>query len=89
MIETFIGYGYNLGGPGRWHLTGIAPGAPLRTPWYDETDPTHDFPDRALDQIISGTARVHLTLQQRNRIEAGDDRTRGVDDRQGGLGRGA
>jgi hypothetical protein len=71
MIETFIAYGYNLGGPGRWHLTGVAPGAPLRTPWYDETNPTHDFVDRALDEVIGGIADIQLTREQRNRIEAG------------------
>jgi hypothetical protein len=71
MIQTFIGYGYNLGGPGRWHLKGVAPGAPLRTPWFDETDPRHDFPDRALAEIISGVTGVQLTRQQQNRIESG------------------
>ena len=71
MIETFIGYGYNLGGPGQWHLTGIAPGTPLRTPWYDECDPTHDFADRALDEVIGGVTGAQLTLQERNRREAG------------------
>jgi len=45
MIQTFTGYGYNLGGPGNWHLEGTAPGELLRLPWYDETDPTQDFVD--------------------------------------------
>ncbi|GLH98833.1 hypothetical protein [Phytohabitans aurantiacus] len=51
MIQTFIVYGHQLGGPGNWNLVGFNPGDPLRVPWYDETDPTHDFPERAIAEI--------------------------------------
>lgn len=50
-IRTFSAYGYNLGGPRAWNLFRFGPGDELRTAWYDETDPTHDFPARARQTI--------------------------------------
>lgn len=52
MIHTAIAYGYQLGGPGSWNLAGFSPGMQLRVPWFDETNPTHDLPQRATAEII-------------------------------------
>jgi hypothetical protein len=54
VIQTFVVYGYQLGGPGRWNLTGFGPGDELRVPWYDERNPAHDLPERAVAQITPG-----------------------------------
>lgn len=35
--------GYRLGGPRAWNLHRFEAGDGLRTGWYDETDPTHNF----------------------------------------------
>jgi hypothetical protein len=43
QIHTVSAYGYRLGGPRAWNLHRFEPGDELRTVWYDETDPTHDF----------------------------------------------
>jgi len=53
VISTLIAYGYQLGGPGDWRLKDIAAGQPLHTRWYDEPDPTHDFPAQALAEITN------------------------------------
>ncbi|GAA0905124.1 hypothetical protein Vau01_066480 [Virgisporangium aurantiacum] len=36
-------YGYRLGGPGAWNLHRVNVGDELRTGWYDERNPLHDF----------------------------------------------
>lgn len=36
-------YGYCLGGPGAWNLHRIGVGDELRTDWYDERNPLHNF----------------------------------------------
>jgi hypothetical protein len=46
-LHTISAYGYRLGGPGRWQLPGLPPAGQLRTAWYDETNPTHRFVERA------------------------------------------
>ncbi|WP_028189002.1 hypothetical protein [Salinispora pacifica] len=46
-IRTLSAYGYNLGGPRAWNLYRFGAGDELRTAWYDEADPTHDFVARA------------------------------------------
>jgi len=51
-IRTLSAYGYNLGGPRAWNLFRFGPGDELRTAWYDETDPTHDFAVRAREAIL-------------------------------------
>ncbi|MEV6304996.1 hypothetical protein AB0M02_36680 [Actinoplanes sp. NPDC051861] len=57
-IRTFSAYGYNLGGPRAWNLFRFSPGDELRTDWYDETDPTHDFPAQSRQSLRArlGTA---------------------------------
>lgn len=50
-MHTISGYGYRLGGPGNWRLPGMKPADQVRTPWYDETDPTNEFTDRAAMHI--------------------------------------
>lgn len=47
----FSAYGYNLGGPRGWNLFRFGAGDELRTDWYDETDPTHDFPAQARQSL--------------------------------------
>ncbi|MEU5554486.1 hypothetical protein ABZ738_32430 [Micromonospora sp. NPDC047793] len=42
-MRTLSGYGYRLGGPRGWHLHRFGAGDELRTAWYDEADPTHNF----------------------------------------------
>lgn len=54
MIHTHVAYGYCLGGPGHWALKGMAPEDHLITPWYNETNPTHDLSERATKQIADG-----------------------------------
>ena len=46
-LHTISAYGYRLGGPGGWQLPGLQPAGQLRTAWYDETNPTHQFVERA------------------------------------------
>jgi hypothetical protein len=46
-LHTITAYGYRLGGPGGWQLPGLQPADQLRTAWYDETNPTHQFAERA------------------------------------------
>lgn len=46
-LHTISAYGYRLGGPGGWQLPGLQPADLLRTAWYDETNPTHQFVERA------------------------------------------
>jgi hypothetical protein len=54
MIHTFVAYGFQLGGPSNWALDGMAAGDRLITPWFDETDPTHDLAACATDTIANG-----------------------------------
>jgi hypothetical protein len=42
-IRTLSAYGYRLGGPGAWNLHRVNVGDELRTGWYDERNPLHDF----------------------------------------------
>ncbi|MEU8076011.1 hypothetical protein AB0B31_11215 [Catellatospora citrea] len=62
MLYTCVVYGFRLGGPGQWNLTGFSPGDQLRTAWYDEQNPTHDFAERATKEITgpasTATGRV-------------------------------
>ena len=43
QVRTISAYGYRLGGPRAWNLHRFSVGDELRTDWYDETDPTHQF----------------------------------------------
>jgi hypothetical protein len=52
MLESLLAYGYDLGGPGGWHLKGFAVGDPLCTDWYDERDATYHFPSAATGQLV-------------------------------------
>lgn len=54
MSDIAVVYGYKLGGPGRWNLTGFSEGDQLIVPWYDERNPVHDFPERAMHEIVTG-----------------------------------
>jgi hypothetical protein len=65
VVHTYAAYGFNLGGPGNWAFTGVKPGRRLVVPWYDETDPTHDFAARATTEIARG---LHHELSLRRRI---------------------
>jgi hypothetical protein len=65
MIHTYAAYGFKLGGPRSWAFTGMKPGRQLVVPWYDETDPTHDFAARATTEIARG---LHHELSLRRRI---------------------
>ncbi|XVV10943.1 hypothetical protein ACQP2X_39815 [Actinoplanes sp. CA-131856] len=70
MIQTFVVYGYQLGGPGNWALKGMTPQARLTTPWYDETDPTHDLAERATSELTKGLSGHQPTKQQRAAYDA-------------------
>jgi hypothetical protein len=70
MIHTAIAYGYDLGGPGTWRFKGFESGTALRTPWYDERDPTHDFAECALTAILSDAGGVPLKGERRRKLEA-------------------
>ena len=50
-LHTISAYGYRLGGPGSWQLPGLPPAGQLRTAWYDETNPTHQFVERASTHV--------------------------------------
>ncbi len=65
MIQTYVAYGYRLGGPGTWALKGMVPSDRLVTPWYDETDPTHDLSTRATDELAKGLLSRQPTKRQR------------------------
>lgn len=70
MIQTFVVYGYQLGGPGRWNFINFEPHDELRVPWYDERNPTHDFPERALAEITGMTATTTASRRMRSDREA-------------------
>ena len=66
-IRTLSAYGYRLGGPGAWNLHRVNVGDELRTGWYDERNPLHDFAACAkaatlarLGGPVSGPAEVEL-----------------------------
>ncbi|MGC4885597.1 hypothetical protein [Micromonospora sp. DT227] len=52
MLRSMLAYGLDLGGPGDWRLQGFNPGDQLRTDWYDERDPLHDFPTAATARFV-------------------------------------
>lgn len=70
MIQTYVAYGYRLGGPGTWALTGTAPTDRLITPWFDETNPTHDLAARATGELAKGVISQPPTRRQRANFEA-------------------
>jgi hypothetical protein len=53
-IHTMSAYGYRLGGPRAWNLHRFGPGDELRTDWYDETNPTHNFATCAKTAALAG-----------------------------------
>jgi hypothetical protein len=69
VIQTYVAYGYRLGGPGNWTLKGMAPTDRLITPWYDETNPTHDLAARATDELVNGFMNRRPTTRQRAAYE--------------------
>ena len=70
MIQTYVAYGYRLGGPGTWALTGTAPTDRLITPWFDETNPTHDLAARATDELAKGVLSQQPTSSRRAAYDA-------------------
>ena len=70
MIQTYVAYGYRLGGPGSWNLTGIAPADRLITPWFNETNPTHDLAVQATNELTKSITGP----QAFERLLAFDDR---------------
>ncbi|GIM95709.1 hypothetical protein Ato02nite_075020 [Paractinoplanes toevensis] len=70
MIQTYVAYGYRLGGPSNWAFKGMAPSDRLITPWYDETDPTHDLAARATDELVNGFLNRRPNAQHRAAYEA-------------------
>jgi len=65
VIQTYIAYGYRLGGPGTWAFTGMEPTDRLVTPWFDETNPTHDLAARATEELAKGVLNNPPTTGRR------------------------
>ncbi len=70
MIQTYVAYGYRLGGPSTWALAGTAPADRLITPWFDETNPTHDLAARATAELTKGVISQQPTRRQQAAYEA-------------------
>lgn len=70
-VETFVAYGYDLGGPGAWRLHGFGPGDTLHTEWFDERNPLHDFADTAMTFLAGGVIGGKPDRALFNRIVAG------------------
>ncbi|MFI6163001.1 hypothetical protein ACIA59_24005 [Micromonospora haikouensis] len=59
MLRSMLAYGLDLGGPGSWRLKGFKSGDELRTEWYDERNPLHDFPTAATAHFVGEVSNRH------------------------------
>jgi hypothetical protein len=68
MLQTILASGLDIGGPGDWNFKGFNPGDQLRTDWYDERNPIHDFPTAATGQFVGEVSGRRERWQAEERL---------------------